>query len=159
MTNENTVGSVKAGSLKKSDKLIASEALFGFCGWLTSRKKITVMSSTYDVGVIVELIKIFCEKNKLPEPRKDWDKNLIHPDEGWSSCGDAEDSEDDPLKFQVGGDHYKHFKIQPVEFIAANKLSFLEGCIIKRICRQKPRDLDKIKHEISLIKKLGDRND
>ena len=62
--------------------------------------------------------------------------------------------ETDPLKIQIGGDHYKRFKIQPVEFITRNKLGFLEGCIIKRICRQKPGDLDKIKHEIELIKKL-----
>lgn len=62
--------------------------------------------------------------------------------------------EDSPLKYQVGGDHYKHFKIQPVEFIVANKLNFLEGCIIKRICRKMPGDLDKIKHEIKLIEKL-----
>lgn len=62
--------------------------------------------------------------------------------------------EDNPLKYQIGGDHYKHFKIQPVEFITKNKLGFLEGCIIKRICRQKPGDLDKIKHEVELLKKL-----
>ena len=62
--------------------------------------------------------------------------------------------EDNPLKVQIGGDHYKYFKIQPVEFITVNKLSFLEGCIVKRICRRKPGDLDKIKHEIKLIEKL-----
>lgn len=62
--------------------------------------------------------------------------------------------EDNPLKYQVGGEHYKHFKIQPVEFITVNKLSFLQGCIIKRICRQKPGDIDKIKHEIRLIEVL-----
>lgn len=69
----------------------------------------------------------------------------------------TETVEDDPLKIQVGGDYYKNFKIQPIEFITANKLSFLEGCIIKRICRQKPGDLDKIKHEIRLMEKLEDR--
>lgn len=62
--------------------------------------------------------------------------------------------EDDPLKYQVGGDYYKKFKIQPVEFITVNKLGFLEGCIIKRLCRRKPDDLDKIKHEIKLLEKL-----
>ena len=62
--------------------------------------------------------------------------------------------EDDPLKYQVGGDHYEKFKIQPVEFITVNKLGFLEGCIIKRLCRRKPDDLAKIKHEIKLIEKL-----
>ena len=60
-----------------------------------------------------------------------------------------------PLNVQVGGDHYRKMKIQPVEFILANDLGFLEGCIIKRICRYKDKggvqDLLKIKHEIDLL--------
>jgi len=69
------------------------------------------------------------------------------------------------LEEQVGGDHYKHFAIQPVEFIMKNKLSFLQGCIIKRICRYNQRgshgalDLEKIKHEIDLIIDLEERRD
>jgi len=55
------------------------------------------------------------------------------------------------LDTQIGGNHYKNFPIQPVEFITKNKLGFLEGCIIKRICRKKPKDLQKIKHEIDLL--------
>ena len=43
---------------------------------------------------------------------------------------------DDPLHVQVGGDHYKDCGIQPVEFIEANRMPFLEGCIVKRITRQ-----------------------
>ena len=73
-------------------------------------------------------------------------------------------SEDNPLKYQVGGNHYKNFTIQPVEFITINKLGFLEGCIIKRLCRNLPGDFDKIKHEIKLLEKLvyrpkGDKDD
>jgi len=60
-----------------------------------------------------------------------------------------------PLQKQVGGTHYKQFAIQPVEFITANKLGFLEGCIIKRICRHQSKngieDLLKAKHEIDLL--------
>jgi len=60
-----------------------------------------------------------------------------------------------PLDIQVGGDHYKKMKIQPVEFILANDLGFLEGCVIKRICRYKSKngieDLEKAKHEIDLL--------
>jgi len=62
-----------------------------------------------------------------------------------------------PLDIQVGGSHYKECPIQPVEFIEANGLGFLEGCIVKRITRHnKPsgkgiEDLKKIKHEIDLI--------
>jgi len=58
------------------------------------------------------------------------------------------------LDIQIGGDHYKNFTIQPVEFITKNKLGFLQGCIIKRICRKKPNDFQKIKHEIDLLIQL-----
>lgn len=61
----------------------------------------------------------------------------------------------DSLKVQVGGSHYKGFVIQPVEFIEKNGLSFLEGCIIKRICRHAGKngieDLEKAKHEIDML--------
>ena len=71
-----------------------------------------------------------------------------------------EHSGNNPLDCQVGGDHYLGFVIQPVEFITKNKLGFLQGCIIKRICRyDKPsgkglEDLKKIKHEIDLLIQL-----
>ncbi len=66
----------------------------------------------------------------------------------------------DPLKVQVGGDHYKGFKIQPVEYTMKNGLNFLQGCIVKRISRYNMptgkgvQDLEKIKHEIDLLIKL-----
>lgn len=63
-----------------------------------------------------------------------------------------------PLDVQVGGGHYKKYAIQPVEFITKNKLGFLEGCVIKRICRYEDKngreDLEKIKHEIDLLIEL-----
>jgi len=55
---------------------------------------------------------------------------------------------------QIGGKHYKDFKIQPIEFITKNKLSFIQGCIIKYICRFENKngieDLEKIKHYCDL---------
>jgi len=63
------------------------------------------------------------------------------------------------LNNQVGGSHYKLLPIQPVEFIEKNNLSFLEGCVIKRICRWKNKngieDLEKAKHEIDLLIQLN----
>lgn len=60
-----------------------------------------------------------------------------------------------PLTTQVSGSHYKDMVIQPVEFIHANGLGFLEGCIVKRICRWRNKDgitdLLKIKHEVDLL--------
>lgn len=62
------------------------------------------------------------------------------------------------LKTQVGGDHYKQFEIQPVEFITRNNLGFIQGNIIKYICRYKfkngKQDLEKIKHYIDLLIQL-----
>lgn len=62
------------------------------------------------------------------------------------------------LNTQIGGEHYKKYAIQPVEFITKNKLGFLEGCVIKRICRYEDKngreDLEKIKHEIDLLIEL-----
>jgi hypothetical protein len=63
-----------------------------------------------------------------------------------------------PLDVQISGSHYKDMKIQPVEFITANRLTFLEGCIVKRISRWRSkdglRDLEKIKHEVDLLIEL-----
>lgn len=62
------------------------------------------------------------------------------------------------LQKQIGGSHYKDKAIQPVEYIHANGLSFLEGCIVKRITRWRDKDgfsdLEKIKHEIDLLIEL-----
>lgn len=58
---------------------------------------------------------------------------------------------------QVGGDHYKGFAIQPMEFSIKNKLSFVQGEVVKRICRYNlpggkgVEDLRKIQHEIDLL--------
>lgn len=68
---------------------------------------------------------------------------------------------DNPFDVQVGGDHYNRLKIQPAEYIHANNLSFLEGCIVKRITRWKAKDgikdLEKIKHEVDLLIELHKR--
>ena len=70
------------------------------------------------------------------------------------------------LGVQVGGGHYKGKAIQPVEYISANRLNFLEGCSVKRITRwrDKPaehrfQDLEKIKHEIDLLIELESRSE
>ncbi len=41
------------------------------------------------------------------------------------------------LDRQVGGDHYKHFAIQPIVFCQANGLGAIESNIIKYACRYK----------------------
>ena len=59
------------------------------------------------------------------------------------------------FKKQVGGSHYKDYKIQPVKFIIKNNIGFVEGNIIKYILRFKEKggvqDLEKAKHYIELL--------
>jgi hypothetical protein len=60
-----------------------------------------------------------------------------------------------PLNKQVGGDHYKKLKIQPIEYILANGLPYIEGNIVKYISRWKDKggvkDLEKIKHYVDIL--------
>lgn len=62
------------------------------------------------------------------------------------------------LKTQVGGNHYKDLKIQPIEFIHANGLDFLTGNIIKYATRHRKKngaeDVKKIIHYANLILEL-----
>lgn len=63
-----------------------------------------------------------------------------------------------PQDRQVGGDHYKIYKIQPTEFIHTNSIPFIEGNIIKYVMRHKNKngleDLKKARHYIDLLIKL-----
>ena len=64
-----------------------------------------------------------------------------------------------PLDKQVGGNHYKDCKIQPVEYIASNSLDFFEGNIVKYITRHRTKgegekDIQKVIHYAELILKL-----
>ena len=59
------------------------------------------------------------------------------------------------LSKQEGGSHYKSMKIQPVEFITANELGFLEGNVVKYICRHHAKngaeDIKKAMHYCELL--------
>ena len=60
----------------------------------------------------------------------------------------------DSLEKQVGGKHYKNFRIQPAHFINENKLLFAEGNAIKYICRHsvkgKEEDIKKAIHYLEM---------
>jgi hypothetical protein len=60
-------------------KLSGSEAVYGFCAWLTTRDKSITMSAKHNSAPIAELIKEFCQVNSLTKPREGWEKSLIHP--------------------------------------------------------------------------------
>jgi hypothetical protein len=56
---------------------------------------------------------------------------------------------------QIGGDHYSKMNIQPIDFITQNNLSFIQGNIIKYICRYKDKnglqDLKKAQHYMNML--------
>lgn len=61
----------------------------------------------------------------------------------------------DPRYHQEGGDHYKSFAIQPIDFVLKNKLQFCEANVIKYVCRHRVKggaeDLRKARHYIDLL--------
>ena len=56
---------------------------------------------------------------------------------------------------QEGGSHYKNYEIEPIDFVHANNLSYIQGNVIKYIVRYKDKngleDLKKAKHYIDLL--------
>lgn len=64
------------------ERMSASEAIFGFMAWLTTRDETLVVGVTYATSAeVVDLIGKFCETNDLAEPRDGWEENLVHPKE------------------------------------------------------------------------------
>lgn len=64
------------------------------------------------------------------------------------------------LDIQVGGSHYREGGIQPVQYIEANSLQFLEASVVKRVTRHnRPtgkgrQDIEKAIHELQLLLEL-----
>lgn len=59
------------------------------------------------------------------------------------------------LSEQVGGDHYKRNLIQPIEFIHANRVPFIEGNCIKYLMRHREKgreeDIRKVIHYCRIL--------
>ena len=60
-----------------------------------------------------------------------------------------------PSVTQVGGDHYKKYKIQPLEYIVANNMGFCAASAIKYITRYRDKggsqDIRKAIHFLQLL--------
>lgn len=59
------------------------------------------------------------------------------------------------LNTQEGGDHYSKLKIQPVEYIHANGIPFIEGNVIKYVTRHRDKggakDIRKAIHFLKIL--------
>jgi hypothetical protein len=67
------------------------------------------------------------------------------------------------LEKQIAGRHYKDMPLQPVEYIHANNIPFLEGNVIKYVSRWRSKngiaDLEKAKHYIELLIELESKHE
>ena len=67
----------------------------------------------------------------------------------------AVEKHDEPFGFQVGGNHYAKYPIQPTEFIVRNNIGFCEGNVVKYVTRWKDKggveDLKKARHYIDIL--------
>ena len=68
-------------ALKEVDKLNASEALYAFGAWLTTRDESITMSGHDDAAPVAEAIALFCEENNLADPRPGWEHNISFPEQ------------------------------------------------------------------------------
>lgn len=68
-----------------------------------------------------------------------------------------------PLDDQIGGDHYKNLKIQPVEYCYHNSIPAIESAVIKYVTRHKFKgkadDIKKAIHLLEILLKLEYSND
>ena len=85
-----------------------------------------------------------------------WNKNgLLYCHGVWVERLEEEEINIRPSETQIGGSHYSDMAIQPIEFIHKNGLSFIQGNVIKYVCRYKSKggieDLNKAKHYIDLL--------
>lgn len=67
----------------------------------------------------------------------------------------GQNSKPHSLNEQVGGSHYKKMKIQPIEYIMANNIPFVEGSVIKYVSRWRDKngveDLRKARHFLDIL--------
>ena len=67
------------------------------------------------------------------------------------------------LDTQVGGEHYKNMRIQPVEYNHRNGIPFIEGCVIKYLSRWRSKngieDLKKAQHFLQLLIEMEEQDE
>jgi len=68
------------GPLPANPVMLPSEALFGFAAWLTCLEKPVLLGANYDASEAVDLLKNWCQANKLEDVRDGvYPKNMEYP--------------------------------------------------------------------------------
>lgn len=81
--------------------------------------------------------------------------NMIHPPPPKLQPSQQKDRKTPAMDKQIGGKHYKQFKIQPLDFVFENNIPACEASILKYVVRHKfkngAEDLQKAKHLIDYL--------
>ena len=122
--------------------------------WRTMKIKEKHPGSPFDINCGLWLAEIGKAKNGWEV----WNKNgLLYRNGIWVEMLEEEEEEINikASETQIGGSHYSEMVIQPIEFIHKNGLSFIQGNVVKYVCRYKSKggieDLNKAKHYIDLL--------
>ena len=60
--------------------MTASESVYGFAAWLTTRDEAVTLGAKHDAAIAAELVKEWCDTNGLPEPRDGvYPDNIVMP--------------------------------------------------------------------------------
>jgi len=106
--------------------------------------------SAQDFLAGMKVVDDIIEKDKILT-REMKDKLLNHP--AYSSY--SIDKKTFALDKQEGGDHYSSMDIQPAEYILANSIPYIEGCVIKYVSRWRHKggiqDLEKARHCLDIL--------
>lgn len=107
--------------------------------------------------MVADAIDVCWEHSGLPQDVVAY--RVLPPD---TTYDDLRREAQSALNVQEGGSHYKEMKIQPVEFIHANGIPFIEGSIIKYVSRWRKKngveDLKKARHFMDLLIELEEKS-
>ena len=71
---------------------------------------------------------------------------------------EKKNNKENAMEKQVGGNHYKGYAIQPVQYAHANHLDFFQGSVVKYVTRFRDKngkeDLLKERHFIDMLIEL-----
>lgn len=65
--------------MSKGERVTASEAVYGFSAWLTTREKAITIGALHESTTLIELAKKWIDENNLPEVTLNYPDNIKHP--------------------------------------------------------------------------------
>ena len=130
----------------------------GTAGAIARKPAEALAYNAREIGPGYEPVEMIVSAELADKLRQQADFEGTSLDELMERAAEAMLPQEGVLGEQVGGSHYKDMAIQPVEYIHANGLPFIEGAIVKYASRHREKggaqDVRKIIHFARLLLKL-----